>query len=119
MKRFKKGFQQSLPLEIVTSFTTDTPKERFGTTSILKGWKKCSRGFNSTMFFQSYEDLVGRLEPVIMELERQENVLVVCHQAVMRCLLAYFMEKSPGMVTFQPMFSVKKKYDQKEVEQSR
>ncbi|CAG0879310.1 unnamed protein product [Darwinula stevensoni] len=44
---------------------------------------------------ESYEDLVGRLEPVIMELERQENVLVVCHQAVMRCLLAYFMEKSP------------------------
>uniref|UniRef100_A0A672IR91 6-phosphofructo-2-kinase/fructose-2,6-biphosphatase 1 n=1 Tax=Salarias fasciatus TaxID=181472 RepID=A0A672IR91_SALFA len=41
----------------------------------------------------SYEDLVHRLEPVIMELERQENVLVVCHQAVMRCLLAYFLDK--------------------------
>lgn len=37
-----------------------------------------------------------RLEPVIMELERQENVLVVCHQAVMRCLLAYFLDKSAG-----------------------
>ncbi|KAM6474813.1 6-phosphofructo-2-kinase/fructose-2,6-bisphosphatase 1 isoform 4-T4 [Liasis olivaceus] len=43
---------------------------------------------------ESYEDLVQRLEPVIMELERQENVLVVCHQAVMRCLLAYFLDKS-------------------------
>uniref|UniRef100_A0A8C4ZWP6 6-phosphofructo-2-kinase/fructose-2,6-biphosphatase 4b n=1 Tax=Gadus morhua TaxID=8049 RepID=A0A8C4ZWP6_GADMO len=42
---------------------------------------------------ESYEDLVQRLEPVIMELERQENVLVVCHQAVMRCLLAYFLDK--------------------------
>ncbi|XP_042303410.1 6-phosphofructo-2-kinase/fructose-2,6-bisphosphatase 4-like, partial [Sceloporus undulatus] len=42
---------------------------------------------------QSYEDLVQRLEPVIMELERQENVLVICHQAVMRCLLAYFLDK--------------------------
>uniref|UniRef100_A0A0R3RMB1 6PF2K domain-containing protein n=1 Tax=Elaeophora elaphi TaxID=1147741 RepID=A0A0R3RMB1_9BILA len=29
---------------------------------------------------ESYEDLVGRLEPVIMELERQSNVLVVSHQ---------------------------------------
>lgn len=29
-----------------------------------------------------------------MELERQENVLVICHQAVMRCLLAYFLDKS-------------------------
>ncbi|KAJ3603135.1 hypothetical protein NHX12_030878 [Muraenolepis orangiensis] len=35
-----------------------------------------------------------RLEPVIMELERQGNVLVICHQAVMRCLLAYFLDKS-------------------------
>ncbi|KAJ8016969.1 hypothetical protein DPEC_G00012910 [Dallia pectoralis] len=43
---------------------------------------------------ESYEDLVHRLEPVIMELERQENVLVVCHQAVMRCLLAYLLNKS-------------------------
>lgn len=30
-----------------------------------------------------------RLEPVIMELERQENILLVCHQAVIRCLYAY------------------------------
>lgn len=46
--------------------------------------------------YKSYEDLVQRLEPVIMELERQENVLVICHQAVMRCLLAYFLDKSAG-----------------------
>lgn len=45
---------------------------------------------------QSYEDLVHRLEPVIMELERQENVLVICHQAAMRCLLAYFLDKPAG-----------------------
>ncbi|KAF8793376.1 Fructose-2 like protein [Argiope bruennichi] len=43
---------------------------------------------------ESYEDLVARLEPVIMELERQENVLVVGHQAVLRCLLAYFRDKN-------------------------
>lgn len=46
--------------------------------------------------FQSYQDLVARLEPVIMELERQENVLVICSQAVARCLMAYFMEKDSG-----------------------
>lgn len=45
---------------------------------------------------QSYEDLVQRLEPVLMELERQENVLVICHQAVMRCFLAYFLDKTAG-----------------------
>ncbi len=36
-----------------------------------------------------------------MELERQENVLVVCHQAVMRCLLAYFLDKTAGMKDLQ------------------
>ncbi|XP_021706730.1 6-phosphofructo-2-kinase/fructose-2,6-bisphosphatase isoform X1 [Aedes aegypti] len=43
---------------------------------------------------ESYEDLVVRLEPVMMELERQGNVLVVSHQAVLRCVLAYFLDKS-------------------------
>ncbi|KAK2083227.1 hypothetical protein P7K49_038463 [Saguinus oedipus] len=56
---------------------------------------------------ESYEDLVQRLEPVIMELERQENVLVICHQAVMRCLLAYFLDKSSGTT----LLSVLEKFD--------
>ncbi len=54
---------------------------------------------NSLLSLQSYQDLVQRLEPVIMELERQGNVLVICHQAVMRCLLAYFLDKSAGQIT--------------------
>ena len=33
---------------------------------------------------ESYEDLVARLEPVIMELERQDVVVIVAHQAVNR-----------------------------------
>ena len=33
---------------------------------------------------ESYEDLVARLEPVIMELERQDVVIIVGHQAVNR-----------------------------------
>nr|XP_032810029.1 6-phosphofructo-2-kinase/fructose-2,6-bisphosphatase 1-like isoform X1 [Petromyzon marinus] len=49
---------------------------------------------------ESYQDVVHRLEPVIMELERQENVLVVCHQAVMRCLLAYFLDKSSAELPY-------------------
>lgn len=53
-------------------------------------------GSHPGLSLQSYEDLVQRLEPVIMELERQENVLVICHQAVMRCLLAYFLDKPAG-----------------------
>jgi broad specificity phosphatase PhoE len=33
-----------------------------------------------------------------MELERAENVLVICHQAVARCILAYFLNKDAGMI---------------------
>lgn len=36
-----------------------------------------------------------------MELERQENVLVVAHQAVLRCLLAYFLDKDAGESFFR------------------
>jgi 6-phosphofructo-2-kinase/fructose-2,6-biphosphatase 2 len=39
---------------------------------------------------ESYKDLVLRLEPVIMELERQHNILIIGHQAILRCLYAYF-----------------------------
>ncbi len=50
---------------------------------------------------RSYRDVVIRLEPIIMELERSEDILIVTHQAVLRCIYAYFMkkdqEKSPWM----------------------
>jgi 6-phosphofructo-2-kinase/fructose-2,6-biphosphatase 2 len=49
---------------------------------------------------ESYKDLVATLEPVIMELERQQNVLVVGHQAVLRCLLAYFLDKSADALPY-------------------
>ncbi|VDO80457.1 unnamed protein product [Heligmosomoides polygyrus] len=49
---------------------------------------------------ESYEDLVTRLEPVIMELERQSNILVISHQAVLRCVLAYFTNKSPDELPY-------------------
>ncbi|ANB10999.1 Fbp26p [Sugiyamaella lignohabitans] len=50
---------------------------------------------------ESYRDVVARLEPIIMELERQENIMIVTHQAVLRCIYAYFMnvpqDRSPWM----------------------
>ncbi|KAJ8875930.1 hypothetical protein PR048_023838 [Dryococelus australis] len=44
---------------------------------------------------ESYLDIMGRLEPVFLELEHMENVLVVSHQAVLRCVLGYFLGKKP------------------------
>ncbi|CAG8481251.1 19179_t:CDS:2 [Dentiscutata erythropus] len=43
---------------------------------------------------ESYRDVVYRLEPVIMELERQQNILIIGHQAILRCIYAYFQKLS-------------------------
>ena len=43
---------------------------------------------------ESYEDVITRLEPVIIQLERQRHpVLVISHQAVLRALYAYLVDK--------------------------
>ncbi|KAI9261052.1 histidine phosphatase superfamily [Sporodiniella umbellata] len=52
---------------------------------------------------ESYSDLVARLEPVIMDLERQEDVLIISHQATLRCLYAYFMGLSPQELPYAPI----------------
>ena len=45
---------------------------------------------------ESYRDVIRRLEPVIVELERERMpVLIVAHQAVLRALYAYLMDKPP------------------------
>jgi broad specificity phosphatase PhoE len=42
---------------------------------------------------ESYLDVIIRLEPVIYELERQRDpVVIVAHQASVRCLYAYFLD---------------------------
>ncbi|XP_077196433.1 6-phosphofructo-2-kinase/fructose-2,6-bisphosphatase 3 isoform X1 [Paroedura picta] len=76
---------------VCEDMTYDEIKEKYPEEFALRDQDKYYYRYPSG---ESYQDLVQRLEPVIMELERQENVLVVCHQAVMRCLLAYFLDKS-------------------------
>ena len=51
---------------------------------------------------ESYEDVIRRLDPVIIELERQRDpVLIVAHQAVLRALYGYIkglpLEKVPHL----------------------
>ena len=48
---------------------------------------------------ESYEDVIARLEPVIIEMERQRQpILIVAHQAVLRALYAYLMDRAPDEV---------------------
>lgn len=50
---------------------------------------------------ESYRDVVTRLQSIIYECERSDNVFVIAHQAIVRCIFSYFMEvdqsKSPWM----------------------
>eukprot|EP00457_Paulinella_chromatophora_P008917 gb/GEZN01008966.1/.p1 GENE.gb/GEZN01008966.1/~~gb/GEZN01008966.1/.p1 ORF type:complete len:430 (-),score=23.82 gb/GEZN01008966.1/:1-1290(-) len=42
---------------------------------------------------ESYADVIERVSPVMLELERHtSNVLLICHQALLRTVLAYFLE---------------------------
>jgi broad specificity phosphatase PhoE/predicted kinase len=53
---------------------------------------------------ESYEDVIQRLEPVIIELERtRKPVLVIAHQAVLRALYAYFHSIPPQQCTRLPV----------------
>lgn len=69
--------------------TYEEIKERFPTEFACRARDKFMYRYPNG---ESYEDLVARMEPVIMELERKGNVVVVGHQAVLRCLLGYFLE---------------------------
>ncbi len=45
---------------------------------------------------ESYEDVIQRLDPVIIELERQRQpILVIAHQAILRAMYGYFMDRPP------------------------
>lgn len=46
---------------------------------------------------ESYIDIMTRLKPVLLKLEGDiDNVLIISHQAVLRCLLGYFLNKKHG-----------------------
>lgn len=42
---------------------------------------------------ESYEDLLKRVQPVLLRLQTMDNVLVIAHQAVLRCLLGTLLTK--------------------------
>jgi broad specificity phosphatase PhoE/predicted kinase len=53
---------------------------------------------------ESYEDVIARLDPVIIELERtRKPVLVIGHQAVLRAIYSYFHSIPPEQCTRLPI----------------
>lgn len=62
---------------------------------------------------ESYLDVIQRLEPIIFEIERQKNdLIIVSHQAVLRCIYAYLtdleIEECPYVqIPLHTMFVIK------------
>ncbi|KAI9482966.1 MAG: 6-phosphofructo-2-kinase-domain-containing protein [Benjaminiella poitrasii] len=53
---------------------------------------------------ESYHDLAIRLESIIMELEREKNdVLIIAHDSILRCLYAYLFHRSDHEIPYIPM----------------
>ncbi|XP_023246612.1 6-phosphofructo-2-kinase/fructose-2,6-bisphosphatase-like isoform X2 [Copidosoma floridanum] len=44
---------------------------------------------------ESYVDTMQRVEPVIVDLQQANNVLVISHQAILRCIIGYYLDKTP------------------------
>jgi len=50
---------------------------------------------------ESYLDIINRLEPVLFEIERQTDpLLIVGHQAIHRCIYAYFLDLPPEEIPY-------------------
>lgn len=50
---------------------------------------------------ESYLDVIERVRPIIVELERQRrSVVVICHLAILRCIYAYFMGTLPEEIPY-------------------
>jgi 6-phosphofructo-2-kinase/fructose-2,6-biphosphatase len=53
---------------------------------------------------ESYKDVIERLQPIIIELERLRcPVLIIAHQAILRVLYSYFVGSSPDDVPHHDM----------------
>ena len=71
----------------------ETAEQEYSRRQKNKYWYRYPHG-------ESYHDLVARLEPVIMELERSKKpLLIVSHQAVLRVIYAYLADEKPERCT--------------------
>ena len=71
----------------------ETAAEEYSKRQENKYWYRYPHG-------ESYHDLVARLDPVIMELERSKRpLLIVSHQATLRVIYAYLVDAKPELCT--------------------
>ena len=78
-----------------TRIIIDIREERYMSCNITYTrtyWTVKVTNFSPSNVLQSYHDLAIRLEPIILELEREKNdVLIIAHESVLKCLYAYLL----------------------------
>ncbi|WBW73388.1 fructose-2 [Schizosaccharomyces osmophilus] len=72
---------------IFDGFTYDYIEEKYPHEAQKRSYDKFHYRYRGG---ESYMDVVRRLEPIIMELERQGDVFIICHQAILRCIYGYY-----------------------------
>ena len=78
-----------MPAGICDGYTYEGIKEKWPETYAARKADKLNFRYPAG---ESYMDVIKRLEPTIIEMEREnESVCVTGHQAILRCLYAYFM----------------------------
>ncbi|KAF9596545.1 hypothetical protein IFM89_012276 [Coptis chinensis] len=98
-KKLANFVEKRLKSERTASIWTSTLQRTILTASPIVGFPKCRSRKKDKLRYryprgESYLDVIQRLEPVIIELERQRApVVVISHQAVLRALYAYFADR--------------------------
>ena len=87
-KKSERRIRLEYPDE-VTKHEADPYHHRYPRAEVSNSLYRCwLRAYS----FQSYHDLAVRLEPVILELEREQNdLLIIAHESVLRVLYGYLM----------------------------
>ncbi|KAF9608330.1 hypothetical protein IFM89_009020 [Coptis chinensis] len=98
-KKLANFVEKRLKSERTASIWTSTLQKMILTASPIVGFPKCRSCKKDKLRYryprgESYLDVIQRLEPVIIEHERQRApVVVISHQAVLRALYAYFADR--------------------------
>ena len=49
---------------------------------------------------ESYVDCCSRVAPVLLEMENHDNLVIVAHQAILRCVFGYLLDRPAETIPY-------------------